>query len=57
MMWVRGFAADYDNWARLAGADWSYEALLSYFRKAEAVEGNTDPDQDTDGANSISHRR
>jgi choline dehydrogenase len=57
MMWVRGFAADYDNWARLAGADWSYEALLPYFRKAEAVEGNTDPDQGTDGANSISHQR
>jgi len=57
MMWVRGFAADYDNWARLAGADWSYEALLPYFRKAEAVEGNSDPDQGTDGANSISHQR
>ncbi|TDW29199.1 GMC family oxidoreductase [Cryobacterium psychrophilum] len=57
MMWVRGFAADYDNWARLAGADWSYEALLPYFRKAEAVEGNTDPDQGTNGANSISHQR
>lgn len=57
MMWVRGFAADYDNWARLAGDDWSYEALLPYFRKAEAVEGNTDPDQGTDGANSISHQR
>ncbi|WP_166804450.1 GMC family oxidoreductase [Cryobacterium algoritolerans] len=57
MMWVRGFAADYDNWARLAGADWSYEALFPYFRRAEAVEGNSDPDQGTDGANSISHQR
>ncbi|MDJ0335979.1 GMC family oxidoreductase N-terminal domain-containing protein [Salinibacterium sp. G-O1] len=57
MMWVRGFAADYDHWATLAGADWSYEALLPYFRKAEAVEGNTDPDQGTDGAVSISHQR
>ncbi|MBG6214931.1 MAG: GMC family oxidoreductase N-terminal domain-containing protein [Cryobacterium sp.] len=57
MMWVRGFAADYDNWARLAGADWSYEALLPYFLKAEAVEGNTDPNQGTNGANSISHQR
>ncbi|TFD49907.1 glucose-methanol-choline oxidoreductase [Cryobacterium sp. Hh7] len=57
MMWVRGFAADYDHWARLAGDGWSYEALLPYFRKAEAVEGNSDPDQGTDGANSISHQR
>lgn len=57
MMWVRGFAADYDNWGALASPDWSYEALLPYFRKAEAVEGNTDPDQGSDGAISISHQR
>jgi len=57
MMWVRGFAADYDHWAELAGEEWSYEALLPYFRKVEAVEGNTDPNQGTDGAISISHQR
>src|ERR1700754_601845 len=24
MMWVRGFAADYDEWGALAGADWDF---------------------------------
>ena len=24
MMWVRGFAADYDEWGELAGEQWSY---------------------------------
>ena len=57
MMWVRGFAADYDNWAKLAGPGWSWDALLPYFRRAEAVEGNTDTDQGTDGAISISRCR
>lgn len=57
MMWVRGFAADYDHWAELAGNDWSYSALVPYFRKIEAVEGNTDPDQGSDGVMSISHQR
>ncbi|WP_240274632.1 GMC family oxidoreductase [Mycobacterium ulcerans] len=37
MMWVRGFAADYDEWARLAGSHWSYGELLGYFRQIEDV--------------------
>ena len=57
MMWVRGFAADYDGWAELAGDQWSYQALLPYFRKVEAVEGTSDPDQGMDGAIAISHQR
>ena len=35
MMWVRGFAADYDGWAETAGPEWSYQALLPYFHRAE----------------------
>ena len=57
MMWVRGYAADYDSWAEAAGAGWSYEALLPYFRRAERVEGNTDPDQGSGGAVHIEHQR
>lgn len=57
MMWVRGFAADYDRWAETAGAGWSYKALLPYFRSVERVEGNTDPDQGSGGAISIEHQR
>ncbi|MES2093024.1 MAG: GMC family oxidoreductase N-terminal domain-containing protein [Actinomycetota bacterium] len=57
MMWVRGFAADYDRWAEAAGPGWSYAALLPYFRSVERVEGNTDPDQGSGGAISIEHQR
>ena len=27
MMWVRGFAADYDRWGELAGPEWSWAAV------------------------------
>lgn len=57
MMWVRGYAADYDRWAELAGPGWSWKALLPYFRKAERVAGNTDPDQGSDGAVNIEPQR
>ncbi len=36
MMWVRGFAADYDEWGRLAGEQWSYPAVAKYFDRIEA---------------------
>jgi choline dehydrogenase len=36
MMWVRGFAADYDEWAALAGADWSFAEVAKYFDRIEA---------------------
>ncbi|ORW02455.1 GMC family oxidoreductase [Mycobacterium kyorinense] len=37
MMWVRGFGADYDEWATAAGPEWSYAEALSYFRRIENV--------------------
>jgi choline dehydrogenase len=57
MMWVRGFAADYNHWAEVAGPGWSWESLLPYFRRVERVEGTTDPDQGSDGTMSIEHQR
>jgi choline dehydrogenase len=36
MMWVRGFAADYDEWGRLAGDQWSYPAVVKYFDRIES---------------------
>jgi choline dehydrogenase len=38
MCYVRGHAADYDQWARLGNAGWSYREVLPYFRKAENYE-------------------
>jgi choline dehydrogenase len=36
MTYVRGQAADYDAWAAVAGDEWSYEAVLPYFRRLES---------------------
>lgn len=37
MMWVRGFAADYDEWGVRAGQEWSFAELRDYFRRIENV--------------------
>ncbi|HKI43285.1 MAG: GMC family oxidoreductase N-terminal domain-containing protein [Mycobacterium sp.] len=37
MMWVRGFAGDYDEWASRTGSQWSYAEALGYFRRIENV--------------------
>jgi choline dehydrogenase len=35
MMWVRGFAADYDEWAEHAGEQWNYTNVEKYFTRIE----------------------
>ena len=35
MMWVRGFPADYDEWAEHAGEQWNYANVEKYFRRIE----------------------
>jgi choline dehydrogenase len=57
MIWVRGFAADYDDWADAAGARWSWRSLVPYFRRVERTQGPVDPTQGTDGAQSVEHQR
>jgi choline dehydrogenase-like flavoprotein len=40
MAYARGMAEDYNHWARDLGlADWSYDRVLPYFKRAEAWEG------------------
>jgi choline dehydrogenase len=39
MIWARGFASDYDAWAELAGAAWSYESVLETYRRIESYDG------------------
>jgi choline dehydrogenase len=36
MMWVRGFAADYDEWAERAGDQWNYANIEKYFERIES---------------------
>lgn len=57
MMWVRGFAADYDDWAAAAGPTWSWNSLLPYFRQIEGIAGSDRPDQGTDGPMTIEAQR
>lgn len=35
MIYARGFPADYDEWADIAGPEWSWENVLPYFKKTE----------------------
>ncbi|MEU7768416.1 GMC family oxidoreductase N-terminal domain-containing protein [Nocardia sp. NPDC049190] len=57
MMWVRGFRADYDEWALLAGDEWSFAAAVEQFRRIERVENAQYPDEGTDGPLHISRQR
>jgi choline dehydrogenase len=57
MMWVRGFAADYDDWAVHAGSQWSYAEVLDYFRRIENTEGASAAHEGTQGPLRISRQR
>lgn len=57
MMWIRGFAADYDEWADAAGPTWSWEALVPYFRRVERTSDPVDETQGTDGPQHVEHQR
>lgn len=48
MIWARGFAADYDAWAELAGPAWSWESVLDTYRRIETDE-QADVDDDRFG--------
>ena len=35
MLYVRGHRWDYDHWAALGNAGWSYDEVLPYFKRSE----------------------
>ncbi|MGY0019967.1 GMC family oxidoreductase [Streptomyces sp. cg35] len=39
MMWVRGHRDDYDAWGEAAGPEWSHDAFVRYFQRAERWAG------------------
>ncbi|MFI9508561.1 GMC family oxidoreductase [Nocardia sp. NPDC052566] len=57
MMWVRGFRADYDEWALLAGEEWGFAAAVEQFRRIENVEDAQYPDEGAAGPLHISRQR
>ncbi|MGU3291598.1 GMC family oxidoreductase [Williamsia sp. M5A3_1d] len=57
MMWVRGFAADYDAWAAAAGDQWSYDEAVKWYRRIENTPWSTDPDHGRGGPMQISRQR
>jgi choline dehydrogenase-like flavoprotein len=42
MVYVRGHPSDYDGWAALGNAGWSFEEVLPYFKRAEHNERGAD---------------
>lgn len=57
MMWVRGFAADYEEWAEHAGAGWSWASVLGCFCRMEDTEAPAGPHQGRGGPMRISAQR
>ncbi len=57
MMWIRGFAADYDSWSETAGPRWSWDALAPVFHRVERTQDPTDPSHGTDGPQRIENQR
>ena len=47
--YTRGHRADYDRWVRSGCTGWSYDEVLSYFRRSECFEGGPDEHRGADG--------
>lgn len=42
MVYIRGNAADYDQWSQAGNQGWSYDEVLPYFKRAENFDGEGD---------------
>jgi choline dehydrogenase len=49
MIYIRGHARDYDQWAQTGLRGWSYADVLPYFKRSETLEGGGDPYHGDDG--------
>jgi len=57
MLYVRGHRSDYDHWAELGNAGWSWDDVLPYFRKAEHNERGGDDLHGVDGPLNVADQR
>jgi choline dehydrogenase-like flavoprotein len=57
MVYIRGHAWDYDNWAALGCEGWSYADVLPWFRKSEGNERIADEFHGTDGPLNVMDQR
>lgn len=57
MLYVRGHAQDYDEWAELGCAGWGWDDILPYFRKAENNERGADEFHGSDGPLQVSEQK
>ncbi|MGH3491778.1 MAG: GMC family oxidoreductase [Sciscionella sp.] len=56
MMWVRGFDADYDSWAKAADEGWSAASAGDYFQRIEDTESPTGAHQGRGGPMKVSRQ-
>ncbi|HJV84421.1 MAG TPA: FAD-dependent oxidoreductase [Noviherbaspirillum sp.] len=57
MLYVRGHRRDYDHWAALGNAGWSYDDVLPYFKRAERNEQFSDGYHGQDGPLNVTYPR
>jgi len=57
MIYIRGNAWDYDNWAAMGCDGWSYDDVLPWFKKAEANERGADDYHGSGGPLFVSDQR
>ncbi len=49
MVYIRGHAGDYDQWAQMGLRGWSYADVLPYFKRSETYEGGANAHHGGDG--------
>jgi len=57
LLYIRGQAQDYDQWAQAGNRGWSYDEVLPYFRRAEGFENGADAHHGGDGPLKVSNLR
>jgi len=57
MIYIRGAAFDYDQWAELGASGWSYADVLPYFKRSEGNERGADEWHGADGPLNVMDQR